>query len=253
MPLTPRWVFYLGALLLVFYLINSGIEVFARFSEVIFPVIVIALVLNITLTLPRMEQGELLPILSEGLKPLLFGVLKATPFPMIYVLFLAGIATFLPTGKKEIAQLKTGVWRAVFFVGILDTLVVLIQILVFGPSETIRMTLGILALGKIVEISRTVVGIESLFMGVWLGALVIKCSAFFFMTNWGLETVFKLKGLKWRIAVSALFLGISFGFMNGPSLTLELSFVESYLILPFAFVWIPTLWGVSRWKKRAGF
>ena len=251
MPLTPRLVFYLGGLLLVFYLVNSGIEVFARFSEVVFPLIVIAMVLNVGLSIPRIEQGELMPILSEGLKPLFFGALKVIPFSMAYILFLAGILTFLPTSKQELAQLKAGVWQAVFWVGILDTLVVLIQILVFGPVETIRMAFGILQLGKIVEISRTFAGVESLFMGVWLGALVIKCCAFFFMTTWGIETVFKLIGLKWRLAVSAVFLGIAFGFTRGPSLSIELSFVESYLILPFAFVWIPTLWGISRWKVRA--
>lgn len=252
MPLTPRWVFYLGGLLLVFYLVNSGIEVFARFSEVVFPVIVIALVLSVGLLIPRIEQGELLPILSEGLKPLFFGSLRVVPFSMAYILFLAGILTFLPTGKQELGQLKTGLWRAVFWVGILNTLVALMQILIFGPTETIRLAFGILVLGKMVEISRTVSGIESLFLGVWLGALVIKSSAFFFMTTWGIETVFKLKGLKWRLAVSAVFLGIAFGFMRGPYLSIELSFAESYLILPFTSVWIPTLWGVSRWKKRTG-
>ena len=244
--------FYLGGLLLIFYLVNSGIEVFARFSEVVFPVIVIALVLNLGLSIPRIEQGGLLPILSEGLKPLFFGALKVIPFSMGYILFLAGILPFLPTGKQELRQLKTGVWRAVFLVGILNTLIVLIQILVFEPTETIRLALGILVLGKMVEISRTISGIESLFLEVWLGALVIKSSAFFFMTTWGIETVFKLKGLKWRLAVSAVFFGIAFGFMRGPSLSIELSFAESYLILPFAFVWIPTLWGVSHWKKRTG-
>ena len=252
MPLTPRWVFYLGGLLIVFYLVNCGIEVFARFSEIIFPLIVIALVLNVGLSIPRIEQGELLPILGEGLKPLFFGALKVIPFSMAYILFLAGILPFLPTGKQKLGQLKTGLWRAVFLVGLLNTLVVLIQILVFGPTETIRLAFGILNLGKMVEISRTVSGIESLFLGVWLGTLVIKSSAFFFMTTWGIETVFKLKGLKWRLAVSAVFWGIAFQFMSGPSLSIELSFVESYLILPFAFVWIPTLWGVSRWKKRTG-
>jgi len=249
MPLTPRWIFYLGGLLIVFYLASSGIEVFARFSEVILPLIVIGLVLNLALVIPRIEQGELLPILSDGLKPLFSGGLNVIPFSMAYILFLGGILTFLPTGKKELGQLKTGVWRAAFLVGILNTLVVLFQILVFGPVETIRLSFGILELGNLVEISRTISGIASLFMGVWLGAVVIKVSAFFYMTTWGIETVFKLKGLKWRLAVSAVFLGIAFGFMRGPSLTIELSFVESYLISPFAFVWIPTLWGVSRWKK----
>jgi len=251
MPLTPLWIFYLGGLLLVFYLVNSGIEVFARFSEVILPVIVIGLFLNMILSIPRIEQGSLLPILSEGLKPLFPAALRVIPFSMEYSLFLAGILTFLPTGKQELAQLKTGIWRAVFLVGILDMLVTLIQVLVFEPTETIRLVYGILTLGNMVEAGKTVAGVGSLFMGVWLGALVIKVSAFFFMTTWGIETVFKLKGLKWRLAVSAVFLGIAFGSMRGLSLAMELSFVQRYLILPFASVWIPTLWGVWRWKKGA--
>jgi len=252
MPLTPLWLFYVGGLLLVLYLVGSGIEVYARFSEVIFPIIVIALVLNVVLAIPQIELGELLPILSEGIKPLFYGVLKVMPYAMEYILFLAGISAFLPTGKQDLGQLKTGVWRAVFLVGILNTLVTLIQILVFGLGETIRMANGILVLGKTVELSRTVAGIESLFMGVWLGALVIKISSFFFMVSWGIETVFNLKGLKWNFIVGAVFLGIAFGFTRGPQMLLELSLTQGYLMFPFACVWIPTLWGVSRWKKGAG-
>jgi spore germination protein (amino acid permease) len=252
MTLTPISVFYLGGLLLVFYLVRSGIEVFARFSEVVFPLIVIALVLNVGLSIPRIEQGELMPILSEGLKPLFLGGIKVLPFAMEFILFLAGILTFLPTGMKELGQLKTGVWRAVFLVGILDTLVALIQILVFGPFETIRLVYGLLTLGKMVEVSRTVSGIESLFMGVWFGALVMKVTAFFFTAIWGLETVFSLKGLKWNLVVGIVFLGIAFNFTRGPSLIKEIGLVENYLIFPFASVWILTLWGVSRWKKGAG-
>ncbi|MDR3600085.1 MAG: GerAB/ArcD/ProY family transporter [Desulfosporosinus sp.] len=252
MPLTPLWLFYLGGLLLVLYLVGSGIEVFARFSEAVFPVIVIGLVLNVLLAIPRMEQGELLPILADGIKPLFFGVLKVMPFAMEYILFLAGLATFLPTGKNELGQLRTGLWRAAFMVGILDMVVVIIQILVFGPVETIRLANGILELGKLVEISRTVSGIESLFMGVWLGALVIKISAFFFMVTWGMESVFNLKGLKWNYLVAAVFMGIALGFTRGPYMLRELAFVEDYLMFPVALIWIPILWGVSCWKKGTG-
>jgi len=251
MMLTPLWVFYVGSLLIIFYLVNSGIEVFARFSEVIFPLIVIGLVLNVVLSIPNIEPGELLPILGEGLKPLYFAALRVMAYSMVYILFLAGILPFLPTGKQELDQLKTGLWRAVFWVGILNTSVVLMEILVFGPREIVRLIFAILELGKMVEISRTIAGIESLFLGVWLGALVIKVSAFLFMTTWGIETVFKFRGLKWRFAVSAVFLGIAFGFMREYSLKVELSTVELYLIFPFTSVWIPTLWAVARWKKGA--
>lgn len=252
MPLTPIGLFYIGAFLLVFYLFTSGVEVYARFSEVIFPVITIALLLNVSLSIPRLEQGELLPIMSEGLRPIIWGGIQLVPFVMEYILFLAGILAFLPTGKKELSRLRMGVWRAVFLAGILDMLVVLMQILVFGPIETVRMVYGLLVLGKMVEVSRTVSGVESLFMGVWLGASVIKVGAFFFMATWGLETVFNLKGLKWGFAVGLIFLGIAFGFVRGSSLIIEIGLVDNYLIAPFGLIWIFTLWGASRWRKGEG-
>lgn len=214
MPLTPKLIIYLGGMFVVFYLVSSGIEVFARFSEVIFPLIVLALLINIGLSIPRIEQGELLPILSEGLKPLFGAGIKIIPFVMQFILFLAGVLTFLPTSKQEVGQLRTGVWRAVFLVGILNMLVTLIQLTVFGPVETIRLMYGFLALGNMVEISKTVAGIGSLFMGVWLGAEVIKISALFFMVLWGLETVFGFKGVTWNLTVCAVFLGIALGFQR---------------------------------------
>ena len=50
----------------------------------------------------------------------------------------------------------------------------------------------------------------------------------------------------------AVFLGITFVFNRGTSLIIEIGLVELYVILPFTAVWIPTLWGVSRWKKGRG-
>jgi len=89
-------------------------------------------------------------------------------------------------------------------------------------------------------------------MGVWLGASVIKVSALFFMVTWGLETTFNLKGLKWKLAVSTVFLGIAFMNTRGITLRMELFFMEGNILLPFASVWILTLWGVSHWKNGRG-
>lgn len=190
-----------------------------------------------------------MPIMSEGVKPIFLGAFKVMPFVMTYMLFLAVLIAFVPVGKREFGQLRRGIWKVVFMVGILDMLVVLIQLLVFGPTETIRLVYGLLVLGKMVEISRTVAGVESLFMGVWFGAAVIKIGSLFFAAIWGLETIFGLKGSKWRAVMCVVFLGIAFMYERGPSLIIEIGFVDEYLIMPFVSVWIPVLWGVSRWKK----
>lgn len=252
MPLTPYGVFCLGGLFLVCALIQSGIEVFARFSEIVFPFVVIALLLNIGLSIPRIEQGELMPILDKGLSSIVFGVPKVMPFVMTYILFLAMLIPFLPRAKHQLSQLKSGVWRIVFLVGILNMLIVLIQILVFGPVETTRLFYGLLVLGKMVEITRTISGIESIFLGVWLGAAVIKVTALFFSALWGLDTVFGFKGLKWRFLIAVILLGVALKYVTGPSMILELGTVDQYVTLPFVSLWIPILWGISRWKSRAG-
>lgn len=252
MPITPRYVFYVGGIILVFYLVQSGIEVFARFAEVVFPLVTVALVLNVGLSIPRMERGEYLPVLENGLKPLLAAGFKIAPFSMEYILLLSGLLVFLPTAKQEMAKLKTGVWKTAILIGILNTLVVLIQILVFGPDETTRLIYGLLVLGKMVEVSRTVAGVESLFMMVWLGALVIKVTALFYMAKWGIESVFHKKGLMWNAGLAALFLGITIKFASGPALIQEITLVDDKLILPFTSVWILMLWGFSHWKKGAG-
>lgn len=252
MPRTPIEVFYLGGLLLCLYLTKSGIEVFARFAEVLFPLIMLALVLNIGLSIPRIEQGELMPLLSQGIKPIFWGGIKIAPFVMEYILFLAGVLPFLPANKGELLHLKRGLWQTVFLVGILNTMVVLIQILVFGPTETVNLVYGLLVLGKMVEVSRTVAGVESLFLGAWFGANVIKISAFFFAVLWGLNSLFNVKGFICNLVVGILFLGIAVNYTKGPALRQEIGFVDNYLIFPFAVIWILTLWGMSHWKKKAG-
>ncbi|KGK89436.1 spore gernimation protein [Desulfosporosinus sp. HMP52] len=252
MPRTPIEMFYLGGLLLVLYLARSGIEVFTRFTEVVFPLIVIALVLNMGLSIPRIEQGELMPILGQGIIPIILAGSKVTPFVMEYILFLAGILPFLPADKQEFTSLKKGVWLAVFLVGFMNTLVVLMQIVIFGPSETVNLVYGLLVLGKMVEVSRTIAGVESLFLGAWFGALVIKICAFFFVVLWSLESLFGLKGTKSHLVVGMIFMGVALNNKRGPGLVVEIGLVDNYLIFPFASLWILTIWTFSHWKKKVG-
>lgn len=252
MPLTSYMVFLLGVIFLVAFLAWSGIEVFGRFTEIVTPMVIFALFLTIILSIPRFEWNEFSPVLAGGLKPILQGSLKIAPFAMEYILFLAGVLTFLPKEESEQTRLKTGLWRAVLLVALVNTLLTLTEILVFGPTEAKRLNYGIISLGKMVEIARTISGIESVFMNFWLGASLIKVGALFYMAMWGLQSVFGVKDeLKWYLFLMAVFFGVAALLKGGPELVQEVSIVDSYIILPGTLLWIPFLWGITHWRKGA--
>ncbi len=250
MPLMSRYVFILVALFLTLYLYYHGIEVFGRFSEIIFPIVAGAIILISVLLIPRFEQGELFPMLAEGPIPVLKASLKIAPWPMEFILFLAGLLSFLPKQSRELKEMKKGIWRAIIIVLIFDTLVAFIEIQTFGPFESMRLSYGLLVLGKMIEVSQTVTGVESIFALIWIGAFIIKVGAFFYAGMWGLKSVFGLKNINWSLML-ALIYGIIYSFFpRGAQIVQEIGFVDDYLILPFTVLWVLLVWGVDKWKSH---
>lgn len=249
---TPRWVFILTGFPLIFMLAYAGVEVLARFSEIVFPIIALALVVTALLSIPRFEPGELLPFLENGFKPVLYGVVEAISWPMEYVLFLGGLLQFLPKSQQELKQMKISLWYIFLFVGFIDMLITLVEIWVFGPTETARQTYGLLTLGKMIEILRTISGVESVFMIIWMGASVIKITAFYFIPWWGVQSVFKVKQWVAHIIIIPIFIGVSWSLARGSDVLIAITQADRYFILPFVLVWVVLLWGVSTWKQRIG-
>ena len=250
LPLMPRYVFIFGGITIILLLFFTGIEVLARFAEVVFPIIMASLILTAIFAIPRFEQGELYPILSEGIKPIFYASFQIAPWPMEYILILAGLISFLPKQSRDLRQMKKALWRSVFLVVFLNTITVIIQILTFGPFEAARLTYGLLALGKMIEVSRTVSGVESVFALVWMGALIIKVGAFFFAGMWGIKTVFGLNNKKWSFALAGVYISIGLLFTRGAIIAVEIGAVDNYFVLPFTVFWVPLIWGVDKWKSR---
>ncbi|MGE4271874.1 MAG: endospore germination permease [Desulfitobacterium sp.] len=250
LPLMPHYILILGVSLIIFYLYTSGIEVLGRFAEVIFPLICLSLLFISIFIIPRFERGELFPILQNGILPVLSATTKISPWAMEYVLFFAGLLPFLPNSRKDIRILKNNFFKALSIVIFLSTIIVLVQIITFGPFETARLTYGLLVLGNMVEITRTVAGIEAVFTLFWTGALAIKATAFFFGGVWGLQSVFGFKGRKSALSVGIIVVLIPLLGPKGANVVIQMALVDRYLILPFAVFWICTVWGVDLWKSR---
>lgn len=252
LPEVPRWVFLAVGLAFSYMMGYVGIEVFARFSEVVFPIVIFGIIATALLAYPRFEPGELFPFLENGLKPVWFGTLQVVPWPFEFVLFLAGTISFLPQDKQDMKLIKSQIWIILLFVGLLDMLIALIEIWVFGPTETARISFGLLTLGKMIEISRAISGIESVFTMIWLGSFIIKVSAFQFIVFWGIMSIFKVKPWIAQIATTLIAMSVPMMILRGTDILVEIGLADRFLILPFTVGWVMLIWGVNGWKQKKG-
>jgi len=250
-PQVSEYIHLGGAVILVVILCWVGIEVYARFTEVVFPLVVLTLFITLGLSIPRFEWDQLQPLFERGLVSMVWAGLQIAPYTLEGALFLTGLISYLPSGKNDRKRLRNGAILALALVGILNTLVSLTEIMVFGPVETERLNYGILVLGSMVQVARTIAGVESLFMIIWLGANVIKITAFFYMSIWGLHHVFGIKkSIKWYVPLSIIYLVIGFMGPENIFLVQELKLMDNYVIISFAVGWISLVWGMDYLKRR---
>lgn len=250
LPFMPHYILVMGILLIILYLFYSGIEVTGRFSEVIYPITVLSLIFIAIFTFPLFEKGELFPILANGILPVIKGGIAVLTWPLGYIFFLAGLLPFLPQEKKEQKKMYKGVINTIIGVSFLSTLLVLVQILTFGPSETARLTYGLLALSNMVEILNAISGVEAIFTLIWMGSIVLKSTALLFAAYWGIQTVFGIKGKKVSIPLGLIFILTPIWFLRGSSLVVAIWQLNHYVITPFIVGWLIIIWGADKWKRR---
>ncbi|CAA7599862.1 Spore germination GerAB [Acididesulfobacillus acetoxydans] len=249
LPLVPTTVIIGGMILLVLMLAWSGVENFARFAESVFPLVVFGLLFTMVFSIPRFEPDEYLPILENGVMPVIWGVAKLASYPMEFILFMAGAITFVP--REDEGRLKKGLWRASVFVAFIQGALTFTEVMVFGPEEAMRLNYGLLALGKMVEISRTVSGIESLFLLIWMGAEIIKICALFLAAFWGIRHLSGWNKNLWLyLGLALLFMAVAVPRPGGTALALQILRFDEWTVLPLAGCWIPLLFLLNVWKRR---
>lgn len=250
MPLTPSWIFNIATMILVVILVFSGIEVFARFTEIVFPLVALVIVIIMAFSLPLIEKGILFPILENGLMPVLKGMTTIFPFVMEYIGFLFILLPFLPTDQSAYKKLRKSMVIIPIVIGIGTTAFLVIYMMTFGYYDATRITYGVISLAKTVEIKNTLSGGESVMEVVEFGSIIIKAAGLFFACYWSLKTVFGLKSRGWILLLAGVFLFIADRFIRTMDLLREFALIDKYVMLPLIGLWVPILWITVRWKRR---
>jgi len=196
---TPMYVFNGLTIIIAAYTVRAGIEVMGRMFFLLMVSMLVFVVLIVGLAVPIAKIEPLLPLFSEGIKPILHGVYFSFGFPFAE-LFL--FAVILPFVRKE-SRKYAGKWMYAMtaFSGFLLLIVVVITVMTLGPLAGDR-KFSLYAVARLIKIGEFLVGIEAIVGYALIAGSFMKAAIVLFILNHVTFRFFKLNDDK--IALPAI-------------------------------------------------
>lgn len=198
LPEVKLWIINSIFVLVSLYALMKGVEVLARASEVVIPIMVVFIIgLYILVYLSRdIEPSNLAPVLGDGIGPIIKTLPEVVVFPfgeMFVFLMYWNYA-----GEKRIVR-STAI-KAIILSGILLCLTVMMDISVLGAKYTSLATIPLLETVRVVNIGNIITNIDSIaiiiiFLGgffkmsIYLNAIVSAFTTLFKVNNYKLVLV----------------------------------------------------------------
>lgn len=176
---TPLLVLISSLTLVCAFAVRSGIEVVARLSELIVPIILFIVVLLIILLLPDLQIRRMFPMFEDGIMPSIEGALA----PMGWFSEFALITFMLPFLVNRKKGLKTAM-MSMFFVSF--TLVMVNFVLLFLVGGGVANILyPFMSAVRYISIADFFEHVESLVMAIWVMGAFLKISVFYYSLSLG--------------------------------------------------------------------
>lgn len=186
MPRTPQIVFHALLLFLCAWAVRGGLEVLARTSEIIFPLVLFLFTAAVLLTAKDMKFFNLLPLLENGIKPVILASLDPVGWRGEIIL----LGMFLPYLAKPREGGRGGI-LAVIIIGLILAADSIANTAVFGPAVA-RMTFPTFSLVRQVSVGNFLERIDSVLVAIWVMGMYGKIALFYYATALGTAQLAKL-------------------------------------------------------------
>lgn len=171
------------------YIASKGIDVIARFAEMFVPIILIMISIFIVLGYNNVDLSVLLPIYKDStFLNINYGAIQLT-FTFIDINILAMITPKLES-KKEI--------NSIFIKSVLYSLVFVLASVVatqgsLGVEQARHSNFPFLAYIRRIKAYSIFERIESIYIIMWILAMIIKITTYIYISNQGVKEIFKKK------------------------------------------------------------
>jgi len=186
---TPISVIMFILLLVIVLTLKKGITVLASCVDIVFPILIVVLILSLALSSTQAELVNIKPILFENTGNVLKGTLSTYGAYTGY-----GMITYVACHISDRKNLFKWFIAAQIVTGILITSMVLITLLVFGPTEIKTLVYPLLSLVKAVEFPATLFErLEILMVFTWIPSVFSASSIFCFASVRNILVLFNLE------------------------------------------------------------
>lgn len=191
MPETPPLFFAISLVLFCAYAVQKGIEVIGRLSEIVAPLIMIAVITIVVFLTKDMNLKALTPIMEEGFFPVLQGgSIIATR--TVEVIGLAMVLLYLNDRKKA----KTIFVFSFLLISVYFVIITIPILAVFGVDAAKNQTFPFFSTIKLVSVGDFLERIEAIHLGIWVLGIFIKISFYYYLAVLGIGQLLNFKEYK---------------------------------------------------------
>lgn len=247
---TPAYVITFFLILMGGVAVNKGFEVIARANEFILPLFLGSVILIFLLIGQDIHLNLLIPIMDEGLKPVLEGSVVPIGWFGEASILLILIPYLNAPNESTLAGLKV-----IAFVAVTQLIVFITTVGVMGHHLAAQHSFSFLNLARYIQVAEFLTRVEPLVMISWVTGVTIKISVFYFVTVVAAAQVLGLKDYRITvIPIGLLFLIISLTFL--PNTVQLVHFLEKtwpmFLAAPFQIVIPLVLLIIAMVRKKGG-
>ncbi len=247
-PETPQYFSALCLILLSFYMVKCGIEVFGRWTRLMIPFLLFLILLITVSSFPKLKFENILPVLYDGWKPILHSTFVIFTFPFGETVIFLTLFHTLEDNKKSFKVFFTGIIVS----GALVLIINLRNIFLLGFPNLSDIYFPTYYANTLLSVGNFFQRIEIVSaIGLMLSGLAKFCICLFAVSI-GINHLFKHSSYKVFAVPISILMGIfAMAVYQNSMEMIEGIQTYKYIALPFQAVFPPIILFFAWRKKRA--
>ncbi|WP_373232712.1 endospore germination permease [Cohnella sp.] len=189
---TPIYLFLLFLFYVIALTVRSGIETMSRMFIIPIISVILSIIIILVLSITNYKVEHLLPIMPDGIKPVILGAYFSYGFPYVEIVLMAMLLPYVRREKQSNQNLSKGMYAALFVNGFFLIAVTLSTIMVFGPMAGERLY-SMFEVARTVDLLEVIQRIESLVGISLIMASFMKATITLFILNLTFTKLFNLQ------------------------------------------------------------